>query len=72
MGEMGEMLVAVVIGVPSLFWGTRMTLSGYHEREQAILSGQQASSTKLGIGAGLMILGIALLAIVAQAFLAPF
>ena len=61
---MEELVAAVVIGVPSLFWGTRMTVSGYYERQQAIQSGRQASSTKLGIGAGLMILGIALLSIV--------
>jgi hypothetical protein len=61
---MGESLVAVVIGVPSLFWGTRMTFSGFYERQLAIENGRQASSAKLVIGAGLMILGIALLSIV--------
>ena len=71
MGEVGEMLVAVVIGVPSLFWGTRMTVSGFYERQQAIQTGRPASSTKLGIGTGLMILGIAFLGAVAKAVFAP-
>ena len=63
---MGEVLVTIIIGVPSLFWGTRMTLSGFYERQQAIQSGHQASSTRLWIGAGLMILGIAFLGIAAM------
>jgi hypothetical protein len=69
--ELVEVLAAIVFGVPSLFWGTRMTLSGYYERQQAIQSGRQASSTKLGIGTGLMILGIALLGAVAKGVFAP-
>jgi hypothetical protein len=67
-----EFLAAAVIGVPSLFWGTRMTLSGFYERQQAIHRGRSASSTKLWVGAGLMILGIALLGVVAKMFIAPF
>ena len=67
-----EFLAIVVIGVPSLFWGTRMTLSGFHERQQAIQGGRSALSIKLWIGVGLMILGIAHLAIAAKMFVAPF
>jgi hypothetical protein len=67
-----EFVAAVVIGVPSLFWGTRMTVSGFCEREQAVHSGRPAFSTKLWVGAGLMILGIAHLGIAAMMFIAPF
>jgi len=58
-----DFIVAVVLGVPSLFWETRMTLSGYYERQQAIQCGRSASSIKLAVGALLMILGIALVGI---------
>jgi hypothetical protein len=67
-----EFVAVVVIGVPSLFWGTRMTLSGFYEREQAVHSGRSAFSTKLWVGAGLMILGIAHLGIAAMMFILSF
>jgi hypothetical protein len=64
---MGSALAAIVIGVPSLFWGTRMTISGLYEQQQAAHERRRPFSVKLWVGAGLMILGIALLWVVAMA-----
>jgi uncharacterized membrane protein SpoIIM required for sporulation len=62
-----DFLTAAVIGVPSLFWGTRLTFSGFYERQHAIENGQKAPSAKLATGTVLMILGIALLGVVTTA-----
>jgi hypothetical protein len=46
-----------------------MTISGFHEQQQAAQDERRAFSAKLWMGAGLMIVGIALLWIVAMAAL---